>query len=48
MKGMRNSLKSKMFYLWGKGVLKAQLLQSWPKFEDGMDVKDRDGQIERL
>ena len=48
MKGMRNSLKSKMFYLWGKGVLKAQLLQSWPKFEDGMDVEDRDGQVERL
>ena len=46
MKGMRKSLK--MFYLWGKGVLKAQLLQSWPKFEDGMDVKDRDGQVERL
>ena len=36
-------LSLKMFYLWGKGVLKAQLLQSWPKFEDGMDVKDRDG-----
>ena len=46
MEGMRNSLK--MFYLWGKGVLKAQLLQSWPKLEDRMDVKDRDGQVERL
>ena len=46
MEGMRNSLK--MFYLWGKGVLKAQLLQSWPKFEDGMDVEDWDGQVERL
>ena len=37
-----------MFYLWGKGVLKAQLLKSWPKLEDGMDVEDWDGQVERL
>jgi len=42
------AIQTREVSLWGKGVLKAQLLQSWPKFEDGMDVEDWDGQVERL